>query len=219
MRVLCFEGLPREDSTENSSENHQERQKSVRFDYRSKEELLATLRESRENEEQLKDKIFLISSSLKRALSSRETVKGKLNDTRKRGGYEEIAYNVYRAIEEGKTSGKEGALDMLKTISQNLRKESSSKGKRYKQCKTTSEFYESLLLMFGPKACLFVADNNWGPSIDIVKHWKTLNARQLDFSVPKENMKIVAEIYKSFKELNREKRPIPFIFEEDETSI
>ena len=73
--------------------------------------------------------------------------------------------------------------------------------------------------MFGPKACLFVADNNWGPSIDIVKHWKTLNARQLDFSVPKENMKIVAEIYKSFKELNSEKRPIPFIFEEDETSI
>ena len=109
-----------------------------------------------------------------------------------------FAYNVYRAIKEGKTSGKEGALDMLKTISQNLRKESSSKGKRYKQCKTTSEFYESLLLMFGPKACLFVTDNNWGPSIDIVKHWKTLNARQLDFSVPKENMKIVAEIYKSF---------------------
>ena len=176
MRVLRFEGLPREDSTKNSSENHQERQKSVRFDYRSKEELLATLKESRENEEQLKDKIFNLSSSLKRASSSRETVKGKLNDICKRGGYEEIAYNVYRAIKKGKTSGKEGALDMLKTISQNLRKESSSKGKRYKQCKTTSEFYESLLLMFGPKACLFVADNNWGPSIDIVKHWKTLNA-------------------------------------------
>ena len=55
--------------------------------------------------------------------------------------------------------GKEGVLDIMRTISSNLHKDKSSKGKRHSQCKTTSEFYESLLITFGPKAVIFAAEN------------------------------------------------------------
>ena len=84
---------------------------------------------------------------------------------------------------------------------------------RYKQCKMTPELYKLPLLMFGPKVYLFVADSNCAPSIDNVRYWKMLNVRQFDFSIPKENMKIVAEIYKTFRDLlHNEKCPIFFIF-------
>lgn len=38
-----------------------------------------------------------------------------------------------------------------------------SKGNRYKQCKTTDGYYQSLLTMFGPKYDKSVADNFHGP--------------------------------------------------------
>ena len=51
-----------------------------------------------------------------------------------------------------KTSGREGVLEMLRTISRNLQKDKTSKGKRYHTCYPTVEFYATLWIMFGPKA-------------------------------------------------------------------
>ena len=102
-------------------------------------------------------------------------------------------------MKENRTSGREGVLDLLRTVSRNLLKEKTSKGKRYGSCKTTVEFYESLWIMFGPKAVMWVSDNNWGPSIDTVRAWRKQNSISFDFSKPETNIKLVAEIYKKYK--------------------
>ena len=66
--------------------------------------------------------------------------------------------------------------------------------KRHSSCETTAEFYESLLLMCGPKAVIHVSANLWGPDIDTVKEWKRKHAILFDFGKPFQNIKLVAEI-------------------------
>ena len=102
---------------------------SVNFNYLTHERLVTKLRDSREREEHLKDRVFLLSSSLKRSIKSKESFKIQLKDLCNKGSYNIIAYNVIKALEVKKEqlSRREGVLDMLKTISNNLRKEHSSK--------------------------------------------------------------------------------------------
>ena len=178
--------------------------------------LITKLRESRLIESGLRDKNFLLACTLKRTIERKETFREKIKTLCDKGGYNEIAHNLYRSVKENKTSGREGVLDLLRTVSRNLLKEKTSKGKRYSSCKTTVEFYESLWIMFGPKAVMWVSDNNWGPSIDTVRAWRKQNSISFDFSKPETNIKLVAEIYKKYKEKNGESRAIPFLFEEDE---
>ena len=99
-----------------------------------------------------------------------------------------IAYNVYRLVKDKKTSGSKGVLEMLRTISRNLLKNKTFKGKRYHTCNTTVEFYETLW-MFGPKAVMWVSDNNWGPSIDTVHEWRKRNLKSFDYGSPETNIK------------------------------
>ena len=210
-----------ENEVVNESENLDNFRESshTRFDFLDRNTLITKLRESRLIEIGLRDKNFLLACTLKRTIERKETFREKIQTLCDKGGYNEIAYNLYRSVKENKTSGREGVLDLLRTVSRNLLKEKTSKGKRYSSCKTTVEFYESLWIMFGPKAVMWVSDNNWGPSIDTVRAWRKQNSISFDFSKPETNIKLVAEIYKKYKEKNGESRAIPFLFEEDETSI
>ena len=85
----------------------------------------------------------------------------------------------------------------MKTISSNLSK--NSKGKRYSNCTTTTDFYEAVLLMFGPKACTFVADNLLGPHVHTVMEWRKSKTKPFDFTEPVSVFKMVSSIYKSLK--------------------
>ena len=117
----------------------------VRFDYLSHAELCERLRESRKREDQLYHKTFLLSSELRRAVDSKKEFKDKLHEVCSKGNFGEIACNIATTIRKNKITGKEGVLDIMKTISSNLSK--NSKGKRYSNCTTTTDFYEAVLLM------------------------------------------------------------------------
>ena len=140
----------------------------VRFEFLSHSELCERLRENRKREDQLYHKTFLLSSELRRAVDSKQGFKDKLRNICFKSNFGEIACNIAKTIRKNKIAGKEGVLDIMKTISSNLSK--NSKGKRYSKCTTTTDFYEAVLLMFGPKACTFVADNLLGPLVHTVIH-------------------------------------------------
>ena len=151
-----------ENEVVNESENLDNFRESshTRFDFLDRNTLITKLRESRLIESGLRDKNFLLACTLKRTIERKETFREKIKTLCDKGSYNEIAYNLYRSVKENKTSGREGVLDLLRTVSRNLLKEKTSKGKRYSSCKTTVEFYESLWIMFGPKAVMWVSDNN-----------------------------------------------------------
>ena len=204
---------------ESSSVDEPDLPSSINYNYLPNDELIARLRTSRESESKLKDKLFLLSNSYKKSRNARENYKQKIKELCSKGTYNAIAYNVIRAVKESRVEGKEGVLDMIETISENLMKEKSSKGMRHKQCSTTQEYYEALLIMFGPKCAMFAADNWHGPHIDTVRQWKKVNTKPFDFDSPQTNLKLVAELYKSLKIKHEETRPIPFLMMEDETVI
>jgi len=107
--------------------------------------------------------------------------------------------------------GKEGVLDLLTTISKNLPKDEGSRGKRYKNSNTTTDFYELMLMMFGPKACTFVADNLVGPHVHTVQLWRNCNLKPMSLSDPRSVFKVTAEIYKALKEKLNEDKQVPFL--------
>ena len=189
----------------------------VRFDYLSHAELCERLRESRKREDQLYHKTFLLSSELRRAVDSKQEFKDKLHEVCSKGNFGEIACNIATTIRKNKITGKEGVLDIMKIISSNLSK--NSKGKRYSNCTTTTDFYEAVLLMFGPKACTFVADNLLGPHVHTVMKWRKSKTKPFDFTEPVSVFKMVSSIYKSLKHNLAENGDIPFLFMEDETAI
>ena len=203
----------------NHEEDSEKQQDKKNFSYLPADKLIEKLRSSKEKESQLKDKIFLLTSNLKRTREHCTNYKENLKQLCKKGEYNVIAYNVVRAIKEKKISGKEGVLDIIKTISSNLKKEKSSRGKRHSHCKTTAEYYESLLIMFGPKAVVFAADNLHGPDVDTVRLWKKQKSYQFEFQNQERSIMMVSEIYKKLKEKHKESRPIPFMMMEDETAI
>ena len=73
--------------------------------------------------------------------------------------------------------------------------------------------------MCGPKAVIHASDNLWGPDIDTVKRWKRKHAIHFDFGKALQNIKLVSEIYKQFKQNNKETRPVPYLLAEDKTAI
>lgn len=164
-------------------------------------------------------KTFLLSHELQRANIAKADSKKKFQEICAKGNFGEIACNVAKAVREKKLAGKEGVLDLLKTISTNLPRDEGSRGKRYKNCRTTSEFYEVILLMFGPKACSFVANNLVGPHVHTVSRWKKCNLKPFNLSDPRTVFKLTATIYQSFKEKFGEDKQVPFLFMEDETAI
>lgn len=190
---------------------------SVRFDYLTHSQLCEKLRDSRKKEEQLYHNTFLLSSYLRQALSVKASFKEKLKTICSKGSFGEIACNIAKTIWQNKISGKEGVLDIMKTFSSNLHK--NPKGKRYSHCETTSNFYEAILLMFGPKACTFVADNLLGAHVHTVMDWHKSKVKPADFSDPSPVISMVASIYSSIKSNLDESRDIPFLFMEDETAI
>ena len=95
--------------------------------------------------------------------------------------------------------GKEGVLDIMRTISSNLHKDKSSKGRHHSQCKTTSEFYESLLTIFGPKAVIFAAENLHAQTLTLFGSGKRKAPLVFDFSDQQKSIKFMSEIYKEMK--------------------
>ena len=191
----------------------------VPHQFLSHSELCQRLRESRSKEEQLYHKTFLLPHELQRANKSKDNKKKKFQEICAKGNFGEIACNVSKAVREKKLAGKEGVLDLLKTISNNLPKDDGSRGKRYKNCETTTEFYKLILMMFGPKACSFVADNLVGPHVHTVQLWRNCNLKTFSLSDPAKVFKLTATIYKSLKEKVNEDGKVPFLFMEDETAI
>lgn len=189
----------------------------VRFEFLSHAELCERLRESRKREDQLYHKTFLLSSVLRRAVDLKQGFKDKLRTICSKGNFGEIACSIAKTIRKNKIAGKEGVLDIMKTISSNLSK--NYKGKRYSNCTTTTDFYEAVLLTFGPKARTFVADNLLGPHVHTVMEWHKSKIKPFDFIEPVSVIKMVSSIYKSIKRNLDERRDIPFMFMEDETAI
>ena len=111
-----------ENEVVNESENLDNFRESshTRFDFLDRNTLITKLRESRLIESGLRDKNFLLACTLKRTIERKETFREKIKTLCDKGGYNEIAYNLYRSVKENKTSGREGVLDLLRTVSRNL---------------------------------------------------------------------------------------------------
>ena len=105
----------------------------------------------------------------------------------------------------------------MKTVSSHRSK--NSKGKRYSNCTTTTDFHEAVLLMFGPKVCTFVAENLLGLNVHNVMEWHKSKIKPYDFIKPFFGIKMVSSIYKSLKHNLDKRRDIPFMFMEYEMVI
>ena len=188
---------------------------SVPYQFLPHSEICERLRQSCKKEEQLYHKTFLLSHELQRANKSKCDNKKKFQEICAKGNFGEKACTVSKAVRKNRLVGKEGVLDLLTTISKNLPKDESSRGKRYKNCNTTTDFYELMLMMFGPKACTFVADNLVGPHVHTVQLWRNCNLKPMSLSDPRSVFKVTAGIYNALKEKLNEDKQVPFLIMED----
>ena len=189
------------------------------FDYKNKTELVARLRSARQQEETLKKENFFLKCDLERLQKRSKAWKDELKQISSKGSFSGIANKVTRAVDNGLVKGKEGVVNILKTICQNIPKQ--KKGHRYKNVEnnTFAEMMEVTLILGGPRVCSFVADNLEGPHIDQIKRWHSMQSFRYDFRDKERNVKFVAELYKSFKTRLGIIEKIPYLKIEDETAI
>lgn len=187
----------------------------INFAYLSKEDTIGKLRDARDQIERYKSKLFLLSSELARVKTRAKSLKDEIKEFSKRGDIKAISYNIAKAYDEGKLKDKTGLIDILGTISNNLRRK--KKGKRYSN--STKDFYEVLLTMGGPRLCDFVSKNLDGPHVHSAIVWRKENTITYVLGGHKENIMAIAALYKNAKESMGIKSDVPYEMAEDETAI
>ena len=187
----------------------------TKYAYLSRDEVLNKLKEAKEQISCFRSKVFLLGSNLARLRQKASSLRDTVKEFSRRGDIKAISYNVAKAFDEGKLKEKQGLVDILSTISRNLRKK--KEGKRYSS--STKDFYEVLLTMGGPRLCDFVAQNLDGPHIHSTMVWRKEGTIVFVLGGHMESIKAIADLYKKAKENMDIKTDVPYIKAEDETAI
>ena len=182
----------------------------------TKDQLLLKLRETKEQLESSRSQVFLLSSALACVKQRAQSLNDKIKEFSRGGDINAIGYNIAKAYKEGKLKEKTGLINILNSISQNLCKK--KKGKRYSA--TTTEFYEVLLTMGGPRLCDFVSRNLDGPHVHSAAVYRKEHPITYGLGGHKQNIEAIATLYRKAKDrLSLNTTAVPYIKAENETAI
>ena len=149
---------------------------SIRFDYMTKQEQLEVLRLKTDKLEKSRGEMFFLRSKNVRLKLRSRTLKDKLTEHSKRGDMRAICNKLVKAQSKGILSEKCVLLDTIESVANNFHVAGPS-GKRYKS--SCRKFYESLLIMGGPKLANFVAINLEGPNLNSIYRWRQLHTFEM----------------------------------------
>ena len=123
------------------------------FECTTKTELVACLRSASQQEETLKKENFFLKCDLERLQKRSKAWKDELKQISSEGSFSGIANKVTRAVDNDLVKGKDGVVNILKTICQNIQKQ--KKGHWYKNVEnnTFAEMMEVTSTLGGPKVC------------------------------------------------------------------
>ena len=188
---------------------------SIRFEYLSQSEAVEVLREKNKSIEKKDADIFFMKQKNLRLKIRVRNLKEKLKEFGKRGDMKAICHQLVLAESNGSLADKKVLVDTLETVANNFHVQG-AKGKRYKQ--SVRNFYESLLIMGGPKLCNFVSINLGGPSTDAVYKWRKLQMIKFKPGLLDDNFQQLAQLVKSIM-VKHSVPKVPWLLAEDETSI
>ena len=140
----------------------------IRFEYLTKVEKVKVLREKNKVIEMKSSDLFLLEQKALRLKLRVRSLKERLTEFSRRGDMKAICHQLTKADEKGLLKEKRVLMDTLETVSKNFYVKGKT-GQRYKR--SVKQFYESLLIMDGPRECNFVAINLEGPISDAIYKW------------------------------------------------
>ncbi|KAJ7387394.1 hypothetical protein OS493_004388 [Desmophyllum pertusum] len=134
----------------------------INFAYLSKEDTIGKLRDARDQIERYKSKLFLLSSELARVKTRAKSLKDEIKEFSKRGDIKAISYNIAKAYDEGKLKDKTGLIDILGTISNNLRRKKKGKSQTANRFTHNEVLHQWLVL---GDLCKAILEPALGPGI------------------------------------------------------
>ena len=187
----------------------------IRFEYLTKAGKVKVLRETNKVIEMKSSDLSLLEQTALRLKLRVLSLKERLTEFSRRGDMKAICHQLTKAEEKGLLKEKRILMDTLETVSKNFNVKGKT-GQRYK--KSVKKFYESLLIMGGPRICNFVAISLEGPSSDAIYKWRKVKLVKFKPGLWEENFKQVLLSLKDLMEMKGVPK-IPWLAAEDETAI
>ena len=187
----------------------------IRFEYLTSSEQTDAFRKESVQLEKVKSELFFAKAKTLRQKLKLRDLKDKLREFSKRGDMKAVTNNLIKAQEKGLLNDHKVLFDTIESVARNFHVRG-PKGNRYKS--STRHFFESLLILGGPRIANFVAINMGGPNLNSIYRWRKINLISLKPGVEGENFRQYALIVKGVMELYKIS-PVPVLTAEDETAI
>ncbi len=159
---------------------------------------------------------FFLQQKLIDAKKKKRELHEDIKEFAKEGNMRGICNRLVKAQVERKLENKYVLLGLMQSVSKNFHVKG-NKGKRYE--KSLKKFYESLMIMGGPRIAMFVSMNLEGPMMSSIYNWRKLadvNWSRVDI---KTNILIAHQILEKAIERSSLTGPLPAETSEDETYI
>ena len=188
----------------------------IRNDYLTTNEIDNKVIDQRNVIQRKDSEIFFLRQKLAQAIVRKRELKEELKEFAKEDNMKAICKRLTKAYDEKKLENKHVLLGLLQSVAKNFHIKGNT-GKRYPA--PLRKFYESLLIMGGPKIAMFVALNLEGPMMSSVYTWRNNEKVSWSREDLKVNIKIAREIISKAIEHLGLKGPLVAETSEDETAI
>ena len=188
---------------------------SIRFGYLSMGEQLEALRDKCNIIKQKESENFFLKSKQLRLKIRTRSLKEKIKEFATRGDFKTMAYKLAKAGQEGKLTDRIVLADTLQTVASNLHVK--EKGKRFRA--SVQQFYESILILGGPRLASFVSYNLHGPDIHTVYTWRQKRSRIIDADASPSTFQQLTQVYAEAKKKANINFLVPVMTAEDETAV
>jgi hypothetical protein len=188
---------------------------SIRFDRLTRPEQQNIFKKKTEKLLQYRSETFFLKSKNIRLQIRKRSMREKLKEFSSRGDMKAICFNLVKAQKNGLLEDKNVFLETIESIANNVNVKG-DRGKRYQS--STKQFYESLLIMGGPRLANFVSINMEGPNLNTIYKWRKLHTFELAPGIHKDNFLHYATMVKGIMEIYKITKT-PVLAAEDETAI